>query len=99
MNDEAILAMLKIDLGISGDGYNERLLQYIASAKKQMEREGITIADSPSADDAMLIVMYSAWMWRKRVDGDGMPRMLRYLLNNRLFHEKMDDTTADGAEG
>lgn len=29
--------------------------------------------------------MYTAWLWRRRDSGEGMPRMLRYTLNNRLI--------------
>jgi hypothetical protein len=32
--------------------------------------------------------MYAAYLWRQRVTGEGMPRMLRYALNNRLFSRK-----------
>ena len=32
--------------------------------------------------------MYAAYLWRSRTTGEGMPRMLRYALNNRLFSRK-----------
>lgn len=83
------LEMLKIDLGITTNAYNSRLEQYIASAKTQIEREGVTI-DESSVDDTQLTVMYAAWLWRKRDSMEGMPRMVRYALNNRLFSEKME---------
>lgn len=98
MTDATILAMLKVDLGISTDAYDERLAQYIQSAKTQIEREGITL-DTDQVDDCTLIIMYSAWLWRKRADGDGMPRMLRYALNNRLFSEKMKSAITNASEG
>lgn len=98
MTDATILAMLKVDLGISTEAYDERLEQYIQAAKTQIEREGITL-DTEQIDDCMLIIMFAAWLWRKRADGDGMPRMLRYALNNRLFSQKMkpaaNNTTGD----
>lgn len=46
------------------------------------ESNGITI------QDGMLIVMYAAWLYRKRATGEGMPRMLRYTLNQRVLVEK-----------
>lgn len=46
------------------------------------ESNGITI------QDGMLIVMYAAWLYRKRSTGEGMPRMLRYTLNQRVLIEK-----------
>jgi hypothetical protein len=87
MTDSELLSMLKVDLGISTAAYDERLAQYITSAKEQITREGVTLADS--VDDAQLVVMYAAWTWRRRDTGEGMPRMLRYALNNRILSEKM----------
>ena len=34
------------------------------------------------------MVMYAAWMWRRRDSMEGMPMMLRIALNNRVFGEK-----------
>ena len=88
MTDAEKLTMLKVDLGISVDAYDARLTQYIGAAKAEIGREGITLSDE-SLDDCNLVIMFAAWMWRKRDSGEGMPRMLRYALNNRLFAEKM----------
>ena len=88
------LTMLKIDLGITSTGYDERLSQYLETARKEIEREGVKLSrDDPSVDppevetldDANLQIMYAAWMWRKRDSGQGMPRMIRWQINNRLF--------------
>lgn len=87
MTDAEKLTMLKVDLGISVTAYDARLTQYIQASKAEIGREGITLSDD-SLDDENLIIMYAAWMWRKRESGEGMPRMLRYALNNRLFAEK-----------
>lgn len=84
-----LLTMLKTDLGITATAYDGRLENYIQSADTQIKREGIAL-DYESIDDSQLAVMYAAWMWRKRDGVDsGMPRMLRYQLNNRLFAEKV----------
>ena len=88
MNESTMLQMLKIDLGITTTAYDERLSQYITSAKDAIEKEGITLDDSVISD-GNLVVMYAAWMWRKRDTNEGMPRMLRWQLNNRLFGEKV----------
>lgn len=77
------LQMLKIDLGINTSAYDERLTQYLASAKAEIEREGVKLTDS--APDENLIVQYAAWMWRKRDTGEGIPRMIRWQINNRIF--------------
>lgn len=84
---EELLSRLKIDLGISTDAYDSRLTQYMESAEQMITREGITLAGSE--EDDQIVVMYAAWMWRRRDSGEGMPRMLRYAMNNRLFSQKM----------
>lgn len=85
-----LLAMLKIDLGITATEFDERLTQYLRAAECFVKEEG----GNPNPDDIQdqqLLVMYAAWTWRKRDTGEGMPRMLRYLLNNRVFHEALKD--------
>jgi len=86
---DELLGMLKVDLGIKATtAYDERLTQYIESAKKSIAEEGITL-DLEDIQDCQIVVMYAAWTWRKRDSGEGMPRMLRYTLNNRVFREKI----------
>lgn len=82
------LSMLKVDLGISGTAYDNRLNQYMQNAEAQITREGVTL-DYSALDDLQLIVIYAAWTWRRRDTGEGMPRMLRYTLNNRIFAGKV----------
>lgn len=83
MEQVTMLQMLKIDLGISTTAYDDRLTQYLQSAAQEIKREGYTLTDS--IEDGNLQIMYAAWMWRRRDTGAGMPRMLRWQLNNRLF--------------
>lgn len=84
----SILASLKVDLGIlRTTAYDERLTEIIKASYQMIEREGATLNVS-TLEDAQLVVMYSAWMWRRRDTGEGMPRMLRYALNNRVLGEK-----------
>ena len=87
MTDSELLTMLKIDCGITTTAFDERLAQYIETAEAEITREGATLADT--ASDSQLIVMYAAWLWRKRDTGEGMPRMLRYAINQRVFSQKM----------
>lgn len=89
MTNENMLEMLKVDLGITKQNYDERLKTYLQTAAAEIKREGITIRDTVS--DGNLVVVYAAWMWRRRQTGEGMPRMLRYQLNNRLFSEKLTE--------
>jgi len=88
MNESTMLQMLKIDLGITTTAYDARLLQYLTSARDAITIEGITLDDT-KISDGDLIIMYAAWLWRKRDSAEGMPRMLRWQLNNRLFSEKV----------
>ena len=77
------LSALKIDLQITTTKYDERLTHYLEGAANEIKREGYTLTDS--IDDDNLQIMYAAWLWRRRDTGEGMPRMIRWELNNRLF--------------
>lgn len=87
MSESTMLEMLKIDLGISTTAYDTRLAQYLETARDAITIEGITL-DDEIISDGNLVVMYASWLWRKRDTAEGMPRMLRWMLNNRLFSEK-----------
>ena len=84
---DLMLSSLKTDLGISTTAFDTRLTAYLLNAQAEIQREGIVLGDS--LNDAQLTIMYAAWTWRRRDTGEGMPRMLRYALNNRLFEQKM----------
>ena len=98
MDDNTMLEALKVDLGISTTAYDARLGQCLQVAAGEITKEGITLTDT--IEDGNLQVMYAAWLWRKRLGSgnemgntetvSGMPRMLRWILNNRLFSEKID---------
>lgn len=84
---ETALGMLKVDLGImNATAYDIRLTQYVESAKAAIEREGASLSDA--VEDIQLVAMYAGWLWRKRDTGEGMPRNLRWMLNNKIFSEK-----------
>ena len=87
---DTLLAMLKTDLGISASttAYDTRLTQYLNAAKEAIIREGATTISTSDPADMQLIVMYAAWLFRRRDAMDGMPRMLRMALNNRVFAQK-----------
>lgn len=86
MNTDTMLVALKVDLGITTTAYDERLTQILQSAEKYIEAEGITLEST--IEDGNLVVMYASWLWQKRKENIGMPRMLRWAMNNRLFTEK-----------
>jgi len=97
MESSGLLAILKADLQISheySDSYLETLLEASRSA---IQREGICLEDT--ADDSLLLVMYAAYLYRRRAEKENaMPRMLRYALNNRLLSQKMKGTAGGGRE-
>ena len=89
MDDNTMLTALKVDLGITTTVYDDRLGQYLQTARAAIETEGINLTESVS--DGNLVVMYAAHLWRKRDTQEGMPRMLRWMMNNRLFSQKMTE--------
>ena len=83
MTQQELMTLLKIDLGIIGTAYDPQLEQLLIAAQSFITREGVTLTDS--VEDAQLIIMYAAYLYRKRATDEGMPRMLRWALNNRIF--------------
>ena len=86
---DIMLTMLKTDLGIrTSTAYDARLIQLLTAAESAIRKEGASTLDASDPLDQQLIVMYAAWLWRRRDNMEGMPRMLRWALNNRIFREK-----------
>lgn len=83
MTQQDMLNILKIDLGIIGVAYDQQLNQLLEAAQSFIIREGVILGDS--IEDSQLIIMYAAYLYRKRATDEGMPRMLRWALNNRIF--------------
>lgn len=90
MDEQTMLTAIKVDLGITTKAYDDRLGQYIQAARAAIAREGITL-DESSVEDGNLVVMYAAHLWRKRDSQEGMPKMLRWMMNNRLFSQKAQE--------
>lgn len=83
----ALLDGLKVDLGIrTSSAYDDRLNQYIDAAVLEIERQGATLEETAESD--MIIVSYAAWRWRTRDTQAGMPRALRFSINNLIFSQK-----------
>ena len=90
MTQADLLTLLQADLNIlSPDATRLAQLQHlIAAAIQLIAREGVTLTEPYSAEDGQLIIMYAAYLFRKRATAEPMPRMLRWALNNRIFSEK-----------
>lgn len=107
MTNLEILTMLKANLEIATTTHDVYLSQLIEVAYKEIIQEGITIEkvipeteeeyeySIEDIQDVNLIVMFAAYLYRKRADEGApqMPRMLRYALNNRLFAQKLGGTS------
>ena len=94
MTDYELLTMLKNNLNKTAAAQEPYLQQLLEVAAHEIRREGIKTLSAENLDDCNLIVMYAAYLFRKRAeDNPVMPRMLRYALNNRLFAEKLGGTT------
>ncbi len=88
MTEQEILVLVKQNLSIMHTAQDEYLASLITTSESSIQEEGITL-DLGDAKDVNLVVMYTAYLFRKRAeDNPVMPRMLRYALNNRLFSEK-----------
>ena len=88
MSNADLLTALKVDLGIVGTGYDARLGQVISAAQEAIAREG-AVLDLTQFEDSQIVIMYADWLWRRRDSMEGMPRMLRWALNNKVFSGKM----------
>lgn len=92
MTDADILSILQADLNILAPDATRtaQLEHYIQAATSFIKREGVALAAPYSIEDGQLIEMYAAYLFRKRDSGEGMPRMLRWALNNRIFGQAGD---------
>lgn len=86
MDMQQLLSGLKVDLGIRAEVYDQRLRDRLCEAQQRLEAEGITLENTTADRD--LVIMYAAWLWKNRIDGAPMPRMLVIARNNRLFGQK-----------
>ncbi len=90
---ETMLTMLKTDLGIrTSTAYDARLTQLLTAAESAIRKEGASTLDASEPLDMQLIVMYAAWLWRRRDTMEAMPPFLRWMLNNRILGEKAGES-------
>ena len=96
MEVSTVLSLLQVDLGELHPSEQRLayLTQVIRAAQSFMEREGISLNDS--VEDLQLVELYAAYLVRKRATQEAMPRMLRWALNNRLFHQKSQSGGGSG---
>lgn len=87
MDDADILKMTQANLDLLSltPEREDQLKSLIKAAVEMIGREGVTLSPPYSPEDANLVVMYAAYLYRKRAVDEPMPRMLRWALNNRIF--------------
>ena len=94
--ENELLSLVKLDLQLitpPRSDIDTFITHLIYAAQAEIRREGITL-NLEDISDVHLVVMYASWLYRKRAGNEnGMPRMLRYALNNRLFAEKAGDAS------
>lgn len=97
MTKEDILTILMGNLDLLQVSNERRafLGHCIDSAIAFIEREGVSFSNPYSIEDGTLIVMYASYLFNKRKTDEGMPRMLRWALNNRLFSQKMQTPSVE----
>lgn len=90
MTQADLLKLLQADLNqlMPDETRLAQLTHLIDTAIQLIQREGASVTEPYSQEDGQLIVMYAAYLFRKRATNEGMPRMLRWALNNRIFSEK-----------
>lgn len=96
MTQADLLTLLQADLNIlSPDPTRLAQLNHLIEAALQLiAREGVTLQEPFSAEDGQLVIMYAAYLFRKRATGEAMPRMLRWAMNNRVFSAKAGGQSA-----
>lgn len=88
MTDQEILGLLKSNLSILHTAQDDYLTFLITTSKTSLTEMGISL-DLEDAEDINLVIMHSAYLFRKRAEDDPvMPRMLKFAIHNRLFSEK-----------
>lgn len=94
MSKSELLQILQANLDLlTLDTTRQNQLEFlIKTAVQLIAREGVTLTEPYTTEDANLIVMYAAYLFRKRATDEPMPRMLRWALNNRIFGRDADGT-------
>ena len=103
MTTAELLVMLEAQLEIITDymdadaktAKETELTQYINAAQRYIAQEG-AVLDMADIGHCMLVVMYAAWLYNRRLDpASQMPRMIRWNLNNLIFSQKAVVPDAD----
>lgn len=90
----AAFVLLCADIGLAPGSVPEATRKLmdadLAASRQRLGIAGIAVDDG-DLDDLQLLVMYAAWLYRGRVNGQPMPQMLLQAIRDRQ--------TADGTGG
>ncbi|MEK5429707.1 hypothetical protein MKY88_02480 [Lysinibacillus sp. FSL R7-0073] len=81
------LQLLKLDLSITHNLRDAYFINALETAKKEIEKMGVGMADATSVEDTKLIVDYAVWNYRKRQEDVGLPRNLKFRIHNRVIQK------------
>lgn len=79
---ETILALFKLDLGISITSRDEYYMNIISGCRSELEGKGIAL-DLAETEDMMLLLDYALWRYKKRNEDAGIPEHLRLRIMNK----------------
>jgi hypothetical protein len=85
---ENLLNLFKIDLGVTHNLRDSFFLELLKSSHSELERKGITL-DLTRSDDSMLVVDYTLWTYRKRMEDVELAKNLKVRIRNRIIEERV----------
>ncbi len=87
---DEIIAILKLNLGISHDQKDKALLEEIKAAKSELESKSIKI-DYDSPEDRMLLVDFSLWRYKNKNEDIALPKSISYRIKNRIAKRRAEN--------
>jgi hypothetical protein len=85
---DTLINLLKLDLGIQHNLRDAFFIQLVKGTIGEIEKRGIKL-DLNNASDQMLIVDYSAWVYRKRQEDLPLANNIQIRLRNRIIEERI----------
>jgi hypothetical protein len=85
---DTLINLLKLDLGIQHNLRDAFFIQLVNGTIGEIEKRGIKL-DLNNASDQMLVVDYSAWVYRKRQEDLPLANNIQTRLRNRIIEERI----------
>ena len=87
MDIPTILALFKTDLAIKNTVRDDFFSKVIEGSVKEIEEKGITL-EPDNVADTMLVVDYSVWSYRHRMENIPFPPNIKLRIRNRIVAER-----------